>query len=272
MTWDLTILINSCDKYEDLWYPFFTLLEKNWNPISYPIVLNTESKTYNQSVSGKKVKSFQLFPSKKRIPWGKRLIDTLNCIDTDFILFMLDDFFLEEPVDLNRIESIIDYMKADPTIACFSFAHQLPPNINDGLYPGFERRPQNGDYRFTCQAGIWRREKLISYIRPHESPWDWEKYGSIRSEKYSEKFYSGIAGFPAVMVYDVVSGGGVHCGKWTQNVVNLFKENNIEIDFSKRGFFGEIEEDKKNKGIIIKNYHRIKNRLQRKYAVWKSLR
>ena len=42
----IALLVNSCDKYEDLWAPFFTLLKKYWNP-EYPIVLNTESKDFN---------------------------------------------------------------------------------------------------------------------------------------------------------------------------------------------------------------------------------
>ena len=43
---DITIIVNSCDKYSDLWYPFFELLRIQWPDLSYPIILNTESKTY----------------------------------------------------------------------------------------------------------------------------------------------------------------------------------------------------------------------------------
>lgn len=45
-TSDLTIVVCSCDKYEDLWYPYFEIFKKNWSDCKYPIVLNTESKNY----------------------------------------------------------------------------------------------------------------------------------------------------------------------------------------------------------------------------------
>ena len=39
----LTILVCSCDRYEDLWIPFFTLLRKYWGSKDVRILLNTES-------------------------------------------------------------------------------------------------------------------------------------------------------------------------------------------------------------------------------------
>ena len=44
---DVTFLISSCDKYEDAWHPFFKLLHVHGGAINYPIVLNTETKSYS---------------------------------------------------------------------------------------------------------------------------------------------------------------------------------------------------------------------------------
>lgn len=41
-----SILINSCDDYEDVWRPFFSCFRDNWKNCSYPIFLNTEHKKY----------------------------------------------------------------------------------------------------------------------------------------------------------------------------------------------------------------------------------
>ena len=41
-----TIVVSSCDKYEDLWEPFFSILKANWPELDYQIVLNTETKKY----------------------------------------------------------------------------------------------------------------------------------------------------------------------------------------------------------------------------------
>ena len=36
---EVTILVNSCDLYEDTWYPFFKLLQLQWPECPYKVVL-----------------------------------------------------------------------------------------------------------------------------------------------------------------------------------------------------------------------------------------
>ena len=43
----VTLLVNSCDAYADLWQPFFTLLKRYFVPLPDEILLNTETKAYN---------------------------------------------------------------------------------------------------------------------------------------------------------------------------------------------------------------------------------
>lgn len=46
---NLTIIVNSCDKYEDAWNPFFKLMEIHWpKSDKYQIILNTENKDYTR--------------------------------------------------------------------------------------------------------------------------------------------------------------------------------------------------------------------------------
>lgn len=40
------LLVNTCDKFEDCWIPFFSLLKKYWPDCSGKIYLNTEYKSY----------------------------------------------------------------------------------------------------------------------------------------------------------------------------------------------------------------------------------
>ena len=39
-----SLLINTCDNYEDTWIPFFSLLSNYWGECPYSIYLNTEEK------------------------------------------------------------------------------------------------------------------------------------------------------------------------------------------------------------------------------------
>lgn len=43
---DLTMMVSSTDSYEDCWNPYFLLMQKFWPDCPYPVVLNTEEKSY----------------------------------------------------------------------------------------------------------------------------------------------------------------------------------------------------------------------------------
>ena len=72
---NITVLVNSCDSYSDAWYPFFTLWKKYWPDCKYPIILNTESKSYLDEQL--LIQSFQLYSETEKISYGKR-------VDRDF--------------------------------------------------------------------------------------------------------------------------------------------------------------------------------------------
>lgn len=262
-----TVIVSSCDSYEDTWVPFFKILKAEWPDRPYPIVLNTESKAFDYEDLN--IKTFQFYKPGQKVSWGKRLIRTLKSIDTEYILFLLDDFFMLGKVDQTRIEQCLDWMDNDTNIAVFSFYRTHQPNIQDNKYPHFEKRPQNGEYRLNCQAAVWRREKLISYIRPHEDAWQWEVMGSKRSSRYKEDFYSAIEGEPYVFPYNCEDSGLFH-GKWRKGTMSLLNKHHIEIDYSKRGLEGDMPKQAEilKVGIIKRKFNSLKYWI----SIWKSLK
>ncbi len=232
-----TFLLNSCDTFEDTWEPFFKCLELHWHNFDMPVVLNTESKQY--SYKDLNIKSFSLYGESSNIPWGKRLKDTLKLIDTEYILFMLDDFFIVDDVNTEMIEKCFNYMNENKNISVFYFHHTPNTgNIKSDKYENFELLPKNGNYRFNCQAAIWRKDRLIDFIKEDESPWDWEIFGSIRSRKYNDEFYTIGYNVTEPINYNMYANGTAICrGKWVESiVVPLFKELDVDVDYSIRGF------------------------------------
>ena len=176
--------------------------------------------------------------------WGERLIKTLNKIDSEYIIFLLDDFFFTGFVDVKRLDECIEWIKKDSNISTFGFYRTRQPNIKDGKYYGFEKRPTKASYKLNTQAAIWRKDKLLSYIRPHESAWDWEILGSIRAERYSEDFYSAIEGIPYIFKYDSLN-LGLRRGKWLIDTVEFLKEEGIVVNYDKKGFYTQKNEKEK---------------------------
>lgn len=86
---DVTIIVNSCDKYECAWEPFFKLFKINWPECeSFNIILNTEEKKYECDFL-----KINTVPGGKEITWSKRLKNVLVNINTEYILFFFRGFF-----------------------------------------------------------------------------------------------------------------------------------------------------------------------------------
>ncbi len=227
-----TILINSCDKYSDLWLPFFTLLKKNWPSVSnYQVVLNTETLSY--SFDGINIKTY---PATQDETWSARLKRNLKNIKTDYVLFLLDDFFIETEVDEKTIFDCVKYLDQNKDVLYFGFVPTLWDNITDNRFSGFEKRKRITNFRVTTQAGLWRRKELLALIRKHESPWDFETFASIRSRLRYGEYYVAKRGTNYAFNYDFDHGGAVHRGGWTKHAEKLLKDNNLSVDISIRGY------------------------------------
>lgn len=234
-----TILVNSCDSYEDAWYPFFELFKTFWKDCNYPIVLNTESKAYKDSDLD--IKSYCLYSINDCVPYGKRLLEHLDRIDSEYIIMMMDDFFLRAQVDNKKLEYYLDYIAKNPEVAYISFdAVEDDLNIDDDCLQDCLLRPRVGQYKVNLQSGIWRKNKLIKYIKPHENPWEFEDIGSLRSFESFDKFYTLKNLSLSPIKYGKKEGltWGIVRGKWVVDDIDpLFKYHGIEIDYNIRGIY-----------------------------------
>ena len=86
-----SILVTSCDAYDDAWEPFFTLLKIMWPECKLPIYLNTESKSFDFDDWNITALHPQALFDKKGQPisWSRRLTDAVRQIESDYILFFL---------------------------------------------------------------------------------------------------------------------------------------------------------------------------------------
>jgi hypothetical protein len=71
-----------------------------------------------------------------------------------------------------------------------------------------------------------------------ETPWQVEKFGTWRSWHRPDRYLCpSRAHFAENPIMPYVGTGGIHRGKWLPYVRELFAENNLDVDFSKRGFY-----------------------------------
>ncbi len=234
----LTILVNTCDGYEDLWMPFFTLLKRYWNPQGIPILLNTESKEF--SMDGLDITCVH---APRNRYYGERMLYALSQVKTEYVLLLLDDFFLRQAVQTERIHQILSWMEADRNIACFN-TEAIPVYVDweRDRYPGFRRVPPGTAYALNMQAALWRTGMLKRYWKPKVSPWEWEAYCNLLQYKFpQQKIYCTTDCCHSFLDYGHRQVGDVWAvvrGKWVmEDVQPLFQKENIAVDLSRRGAY-----------------------------------
>lgn len=251
MKTECSVLVTSCDKYEDAWCPFFTLYEKMWPDCEYPIYLNTETKEYSFG----KLQLICLHPDRledrkgKPVSWSNRLKQVVEQIDSPFILFFLEDFFLQSPVRTEVFQSCIEWMKKDDKIGVIDFYNE--PCCSEIENQEFSRVDKKYDYCVNAMCALWRKDFLTNLLRD-ENPWDFEFFGTRRWRRTNVKIYTHRAEFKRVFDYQIkpALGYGIYQGKWLRKNVELFDKHNINVDFAQRGFIDppnlEAREREKN--------------------------
>ena len=238
---DYCILVNSCDAYRDVWPFFFYLLKKNWKADEIPeIYLNTESQSYYED--GLDVVTLNHVD---KCAWGERLLAALARIEHEYVLMMLEDFYYESPIKVDIIDECVKRMSADRSILSFqlvpaSEVYRREVKPENRVIPGFALRERKGTYTFIAGPTLWRKSDLINLTKQKDSPWDFEWYGSFRTQLYGKKIYCWESFDNPVFDYDIAHGGAVHGGKWVgYKMRELEKKFDYELDYGDR----EVVED-----------------------------
>lgn len=191
----ISMLFSSCDSYDDDWIPFFTQLKKFWPEFNMPIYIGAESKTFQ--FEGLDIRC-PLSNGPVYRQWSKRLLKLLEYIDTDYVLFTLDDFWLTAPVDNTKFERILSYMEKDKRIGFVCLKQEIVPERTsekdmaaavECQYPELWRCLKDKSFRITTQFGLWKRSYLIKILRAHESAWYFETRATWRSKFCWERIY-----------------------------------------------------------------------------------
>ena len=237
-----SVLVSSCDAYEDVWYPFFYFLKKNWSDCPYPIYLSTETKKYSSEFFNVNVLNC---PNANKHEWSYRLKKALKKIKSKYVILLLEDFFMLSQVNQAELERCIQHMEKNKDVVNFCFektAYKYRDLIDDNRFSGYCRRGYKGQYWANCQAGIWKRNDLIKFIYSKENAWQFEIFGTSRIKLYGKAFYTLKDDAKPIFDYkwSMEDGIGVFQGRWMPKTIDLFEEEDLQIDYEKLGIIREM--------------------------------
>ena len=217
------LLIFSCDRYADLWPAGIELFNRYWPDCPWKKYLASDTRP--AAFPG-----FQsLGCSDHILDWSTRLAMVLSQIPDEYVLMLLDDFFLQ-----NRVDTAQTVVFLEEAVRCNAPCLRLVPHRS--LQKVFleseiaDEHTRGLPYRTSTQASIWRKDRLLSLLVPGESIWEFEANGSSRSEKWPEPF---LAARRAPIDYiDVLSRG-----KWMPRGLRLCEKEGVAIDLAVRPAF-----------------------------------
>lgn len=219
------VLVMSSDGYRDLWRPFFTLFWRYWPDCPFPVYLGSNRIPYEDDtrISTLLTGDFE---------WGKTLRLWLEQIDSEYVLVLLEDYFLRESVPTARVLDALATIDALHGVVLRLYPHPGPDAAISG-HARIGRIHRLAPFRVSTQPAIWHRAELLSLARDDESIWDFEVEGTRRSRSRSAGFY---ATYRPVLRYRHV----VDRGKWFRSALRHYGKEPIGCDFAARPLMGRL--------------------------------
>lgn len=217
----MKVLVCSCDKNYDLFEPFYHCIEKYWK--EHPEIIYA-----TETIRNPYYKTISINETLDR--WTKRIRKTLNLIDDNEILLMIDDIFIREPVDTKRI----DYARANlkGNIACFNFEKVFNQDDQESGLNGWKIRKKGSPYELSLMCGLWDKEKLLKVLENDSDPWTVEYNQDTKGFDYLINSDDYIIDWG----YKTFNYVGVVKGKWSREIIPFFEKEGIKVDYEKRGF------------------------------------
>ena len=165
----MAIFVLTCDKYQDVWDEFFNLRDRYWANNNFQWYVVTEHLTCNRAG----VKTINSIGD-----WSTRYRNAVNSVDAKYICSFLDDYFITEEVDNERINHLLDFMK-EHQVSFLNmddgFNHiQNTPNLNQ-YCEGFLEIPRHMAYGVDTAGAIWDRDYLLEKLGDGDySAWQFE--------------------------------------------------------------------------------------------------
>ena len=194
----VSLIYNTCDRYECLWEGFFRLWKKYWPSFDAQVIFNTETKSFSYEDYNIVRPPFKMI----KLTWSERLYESLNMVKTPYVLFTLDDFYIKAPVDTKTLDLCIEQMDKDESIKLFTMGWQPGNNTPCVFSDMFEKRARFAPYRVNAQIALWRVSYLKKIIKRYEKPWEFELNGSFRSSILGGHLFSLKKDAPLVFDYD----------------------------------------------------------------------
>jgi hypothetical protein len=213
---DLGVIVLSCDKYSDLWNPYFELFFRAWPDCPFKLYLAANRRRFPHDT----VVTLQ---SGEDTDWSSSIRRSVEQIPEKCVLFLYDDAFLTRRVPTDRVAAHFDWFLRHG--ANYLRMRPLPrPDAKVEKDVGLIR--PGSPYRTSLFGSIWRKQLIVDLLEDGESAWAFELQGTTRADAHG--------GFYATYSHVFSYLHGVEKGKWFPWSVRSLRKRGIRPDLDAR--------------------------------------
>jgi hypothetical protein len=179
----IRVILPVADKYQWALRPFYYLFNTYWSKLQPVLTVGFQTPQFPLPDN---FKFYSLGPHDPGPQyWSDELIETLNHIQDEHIVIMLEDYWLCRTADFRGIDTLHEYCRLHPEIIRMDlttdrlYAGGMQDTDKYGCYDLVETK-EGTPYQMSLQAAIWSRRHLLSVLKPGLNPWEVELQTEIR--------------------------------------------------------------------------------------------
>ena len=161
---EMTILVFTCSAYSDLWNNNILLMNKNWDNHPRYLLCSDGPSLYDFKDDNLVINDGEM---------STRIIEALNGVETEYVLFTLDDYFLTDKVNNDFVEIIIHEMKESGVDYCRLFKKPRSSGQKWSI-EGFKVLELKEVYEVNFYPAIWKKDSLVKVLKKGEDIWKTE--------------------------------------------------------------------------------------------------
>lgn len=208
----VAFVVVSCDRYADLWDPFFHCLDKYWPDCPYPVYLVTNHKDYDKyGVTVIKVGNDKSYSDNLQI--------AISQLEESWAILWLEDVFISKRVDTRRLQAIIEEAQS-LGVGYLKLSADLPLSYEQGTQLGIGPIPKGVRYRSAVGLSLYQIETLEKLLIPNATAWELDT--SKISNELDVPFYAltrTAASRPPIIWIN-----GVIKGRWNWPTINFLRK------------------------------------------------
>ena len=216
------VVISSCDAYSDLWPYFFHFFFKHWPTAPTPVYLISNEKTYRDP----RVVTIKVGPDQQ---WGTNTRNAISQIDSEFVMLLLDDFFLDAPFPEQDFQMALEQFQS---VGGNLLEMRLHGDLGDKVENTWFRRADPENLYSGINSNLWRREMLCSIAQPGLNIWKCESLVRQRLREGEKNFFFLDPQAPKLISFVE----GVRGRFWKKEGVAFIRKNGLEPDLAWRPF------------------------------------